>query len=96
MNEELDYVSSAPDILEPKREVNPADESNLSTLERLVRLLDRQIEAYKTVDNLDLTDTVFSIEQQIAINKEVIVHLMDIRGLVQGTISDIKERYKNG
>lgn len=93
MDEELDYVSSSP-LVGAKREVVPEDEAKLSTLVRISRLIDEQLSVYHTISSLNLSDKNFTVEQQLAINKQVVLHLLEVKTLVETAIDNIEEAHR--
>lgn len=94
--EELPYISSSPDLQVVKRDVRPQDESDLSTLERISVTLDKQIKGYNSIDNLSVYDPKLSVTQQLAVNQAVTQHLRQLKLLVETTINDVKEKYRDG
>ncbi len=92
-DEDLDYVSSSP-LLGAPVETNPTDESDLPALEALSVMLQDQINSYSTIDQLDLTDKNFTVEQQLAINKRVQSHLQELKLVIDTVVENVKEKYR--
>lgn len=89
-NEELGYVSLPHPFGSRQVSTNP-DVEDLRTLNRIMELMDLQINSYLTIDALTNGDTTFSVEQQLAINQKVVGHLREVRLLVQTAIEEVKE-----
>ena len=94
-NEELDYISSSPLLATAPKPVKAKDELDMPALERLAIAIDLTIASYKMTDRLDLSDTNFSIEQQLAMNIGMQTHLIEFKQLVDDTIQTVKEKYAN-
>lgn len=92
-DEDLDYISSSP-LLDTPVETNTQDEEDLPTLKQVLKLLDAQIEDYKTIDMLNVNDPVFTVAEQLEINNRVVTHLGQLKILVETTIGNIKEKYQ--
>lgn len=93
----LGYTSSAPDFdLTEKTEVKSEDIDDLTTLQNVKRLITEHKKKYSLITSLSLEDKNFTIEQQLAINREVVSHLQEIEGLVDGVIIKAKETLKYG
>lgn len=93
----LGYNSSAPDLI-AREVVKPIDEEQVSTLERVLALLDSREVYYKTVDAISLEPEhlkVFTAEQQLAMNKKMVFHVQELRGMIQTTINKVKEKQEN-
>lgn len=95
MDEELGYVSSSPDMLPVKRVVKPQDEVDLPALERINGLFATWEDNYSRNDKLSLYDPKLSINEQLAINQAITNHLRELKLLVDTTINDVKEKYKD-
>lgn len=92
-SDELEYLGS--DLGRgAKRDVKPEDEGDLPALKAIQALFDEQIALYTSIDKLQLGNTVFSIEQQIAINAEVKARLLEHKATVDEIIQDIKDKYE--
>lgn len=95
LNEELDYVSSSPLLVEaetPKFQ----DETDEPALKRIQTILGEQIKSYDSIQRLALDDKSLSVEQQLAVNRAIVIHLQEIKLLVDTTLTSIKEKYGNG
>ena len=99
-NEELgtlQYVSSAPDFdLAPSVEVKPEDVADLTTLERVKKLIRDRQAYYSSIQSLAIADESFSVEQQLAINKKVSFHLQELEMLIDRTIKEVREKLQYG
>jgi len=82
--EELDYISSS-----------PQDEVDMPTLERVLVRLDEQIDFHNRLDSLSVSEQVLSVKEQLAVNQTVVSNLRELKLLVETTINDIKEKYKD-
>jgi hypothetical protein len=90
----LGYNSSAPDLI-ARDVVKPIDEEQVSTLERVLTLLDNRAAYYGTVDSISLEPDhlkVFTAEQQLAMNKKMVFHVQELKGMIQTTINKVKEK----
>lgn len=94
-NEQLGYISSSP-LLVATENVKPIDEAELSTLEAAFKLLEDRKAFYESVSSLNLTDSVFRVEQQLAVNKKVLFHIQELETLLASTINNIREKQANG
>lgn len=91
-NEELDYISSSY-MLGSTPETKIVDEGDLSTLKLVQRLLNTQIKSYSTTERLELDEKDFTVKEQLAINKAIQAHLLELKVIVDTTIENIKEKY---
>lgn len=92
-SDELEYYGTVRNN-DAKRSVKTQDENDLPALKALEALYSKQIAIYDSVDKLVLGDTVFTIEQQLAVNKEVKARLLEQKMLVDEVIEDIREKYE--
>lgn len=89
--ESLDYVSSAPLLATAPPEKN-VDENQVDTLKEVQKLLSNRQEYYLTSDALSLENKIFTLEQQLAINKQVVFHLREIQSLIKATVNSVEEK----
>jgi hypothetical protein len=94
--EELEYVSSSADMLPTQRDVKPQDEADMPALERVAALFATWEDNYSRIDQLSAYDPKLSVDQQLLVNQAVTNHLRQLKQLVDTTINDVKEKYKNG
>lgn len=93
----LGYASSAPDFaFNEEIDVKPEDLADLTILEQVNRLLVDRKKYFQSIESLNLEDANFSIDQQLAINKQVLFHIQELHGLVGGTVKKAKEKLKYG
>ena len=95
MNEELDYISSSPDMQTVKRSVKTQDETDLSTLERVLARLDKYIEHLLSIDSLTDDESQFTVREQLVLNQRSVLLAQELKLLVETTINDVKEKYKD-
>ncbi len=91
----LGYVSSAPDILDSllPDAPNPQDESDISTLLQVSKLIKERKHYYlNSINSLTLNDPVFTVEQQLEVNKKVAFHLQEIEGMIDNTVRKVREK----
>lgn len=93
-NEELDYVSSSPLIETRKPEPMVQDEVDISTLKKVQKLLQAEIDAYNLTDRLTIDETHFTVKQQLAMNKSIALSLKEIKQTVDSAITSVKEKYE--
>lgn len=91
--EDLDYTSSSPDFATRAPESHE-DEADLSALVRVSKLLANRQAYYQSVDSLSLEDKNLTVEQQLAVNKQVLFHIQELEGLVEGAINNVKEQQR--
>lgn len=94
MDEELNYVSSSPLVETKKPEVKAQDERDISTLKKVQRLLQDEINAYSLTDRLTIDETHFTVKQQLAMNKSIALSLNEIKLTVDAAINNVKEKYE--
>lgn len=93
-DEELGYVSSSP-LFGSQIQTKLQDEVDLPALKGVQASLEKSIYGYSQVTSLKLGDPTFTVEQQLAINQEVIAQLTSVKAIVDVTIEDIREKYSN-
>ncbi len=91
--EDLDYISSSPDMQSVKRDVKPQDETDLATLERVISRLDKYIEHHNSNDSLTTDESQFSVREQLALNQRSVLLAKELKLLIETTIDDVKEKY---
>ena len=90
MGEELDYVSLGD--LGTQQDIRvTTDEANLDTLVSLQKILLNQIDSYSKTSRLDLSEKLFPLKEQLAINVEVAKRLKEVELVVSGAIGKVKE-----
>lgn len=95
---ELGYVSTSDDITveDAVDGVNVQDEQDLPIMKQVLLLLDREANSFEmSVKKLDITDKVFTIEQQIAMNQEMAARCRLLRKMIDGVVNGIEEKYKS-
>lgn len=90
----LPYVSSAPSLV-PRDGPKPIDEAEISTIERLFQMIQRQKAHYTTIHSLDADDNHFTLEEQLYLNEESLRRLNEQESLLQSTITKVREK-QNG
>lgn len=93
--DELDYISSSPDMQPAKREVKSQDEADLSTLELVLQKLDEYIESCQSIDSLTSDESQFPVRIQLVLNQRSVLLARELKQLVEGTINNVKEKYKD-
>ena len=96
MNDELNsfgYASSAPDLIQ---DIKPPlkDEEELSTLLQVLALIESQKALYSSISALSLDSevlSVFSVEQQLAINLKVVMNMDTLSMKIKAAIHKVKE-----
>lgn len=96
MNDELNsfgYASSAPDLIQ---DIKPPlkDEEELSTLLQVLALIESQKALYSSTSALSLDAevlSVFSVEQQLAINLKVVMNMDTLSMKIKAAINKVKE-----
>lgn len=90
----LGYTSSAADFdLTVELDMpTPQDEADLPALVLAQKLIRNRQEYYESVASLDLADEVFSVEQQLAINKKMVFHLQELDSQLDRAITKVKEK----
>lgn len=94
--EELEYISTSPDLQAVKRAVKPEDEANLPALKRCLIKLDSWIEQYNSNESLTVDESIFTVKEQLAINQRSVLMAKELKQLLETTINDIKEKYEDG
>lgn len=96
MDEELNYVSTSPDLQSVQRDVKPQDVTDMPTLERVLVKLNEWEALYMSVDSLTVDEKPFTVTQQLALNQKAVLMARELKLMVETTISDVKEKYKDG
>lgn len=97
-NENIPYVSSAPDFTVAEDTARPLDEQELSTLVEVLQIIDRAKDFLTRNSSLTLDKDIialFGIEAQLAINEKVVLHLNTIGSKIETAIFKVKEK-QNG
>lgn len=94
MDEELSYVSSSPLVETAKPKVKAQDERDISTLKKVQKLLEDEINAYSLTDRLTIDETNFTVKQQLAMNKSIALSLKEIKLTVDSAINNVREKYE--
>lgn len=94
MNEELDYVSSSP-LVGAKRQVVAQDELDLPTLSRVQGLIEEQLRHYTSIASLDPANEVLTVKEQLTVNKHIVQRLGEIKILIDTTIDNVEEMYRD-
>lgn len=94
MDEELPLVSSSPLLATAPEPPKPQDEKDLPTLKKVQKVLAAQISAYSTIDRLTVEEKDLTVQQQLAVNKCVVLELTHLKLLVDTVIDNIKEKYE--
>lgn len=89
----LGYTSSAPDFAVPRDGPKPIDEEQISTLEKVMILLEDRKAGYMSVMAIDETkEKSESIRTQIKDNKRMLFHISELQQLILSTINKVKEK----
>ena len=91
MDEELGYVSYGDNenIMEKHR--ISTDEANFDTLVSVRKDLNDTIESYSKNSRLDLTEKLFPIKDQLAINLEIAKRLKEVEIRIGEAVSKVRE-----
>lgn len=90
-NEGLAYISSSPLLDTAPVEVSSVDEDNIDTLEAVFKVIKERKDFYQTILALEENSTVFSVKEQLAVNRRVVQVLSEIESLVSVAIAKVKE-----
>lgn len=97
MNPELNdvgYVPSSPSLVQQDKP-NPMDEAEISTLDEILALLANRKAYYDSTSSLSLDAAmlqVFSVNQQLAINKKVVFHIQELETKLASAINKVREK----
>lgn len=91
--DELDYVSSSPDLKTVVRSVKPQDETDLPTLKRVLNRLDEYIVSLESIDSLTVDEGQFTVREQLLLNQRSVLLAKELKLLIETTVNDIKEKY---
>ena len=93
-DEELPLLSSSPLMSTAPVKTKPQDEIDLPTLKRIQVQIEAQIASYSDIDRLTVSQKDMTVQQQLAVNKAIKFHLLEIKLLVDTVIENIKEKYE--
>lgn len=93
-DEELGYVSSSPLLATENKPVKVQDEVDISTLVKVQKLLEDEINAYSLTDRLTVDESLFTVQQQLAMNKSIALSLKEIKQNVDTAINNVREKYQ--
>jgi hypothetical protein len=88
---DLGYASSAPDLI-PIDEPHPKDEAEISTLEEVLALIYNRKQYFQSVDSLSLENKNFNVDQQLAINKQVLFHIQELESKITSVIRKVRAK----
>lgn len=91
MDEELGYVSYGDNESIMEKHRISTDEANLDTLVLVRKELNNTIESYSKISRLDLTENLFPIKDQLAINLEVAKRLKEVEIIIGEAVSKVRE-----
>ena len=89
MDDELDYRGTQVSPLEPISPV-PQDIANRGSIESLQDLLINRITYYGSIDSLGTDEKLFTVQQQLAINKQVKFHLTEFKEVLDEALESLK------
>lgn len=88
-NEDLPYINVEDSALPEDKHEDP-DQPNKSVLREVAKYFNEAIEANNTFDVIDLSDSVLTPTQQIAVRKQVIAHLRDVKSMVDDKLRELQ------
>lgn len=88
MQEDIDYNFNTLAIDDVKQA--DVDAPNVSILRHVLKYVNETIESYNTVDRLNPRDTKFTSDQQIQINKQIIIHLRDVQTAIESKVKELR------
>lgn len=95
--EDLDYVSSSDDAItveDAADGVSIKDENDLSTLERVLLVLDKRAKEYEfSVQRLNPKDPRFTMDEQVEMNQEHAVLCKVLHKMIEDAISGVEGKY---
>jgi len=94
MEEELPFLSSSPLVTTAPAKVKPQDELDLPALKRIKKILTEQIRSYASIDRLTVEEKDMTLQQQLAVNKAIKLHLTEFKLLVDTVITNVEESYE--
>lgn len=80
----------------PVNNVTYQDESDLSTLVRVQKIFEESLEELKSINAFDLKDGALTVKEQIAAYQKAYDILTPIRDMVQTTVENVNQKYKEG
>lgn len=89
MDDELDYRGTQVSPIEP---IGPAsqDIADKGAITAVQELLINRIAYYDSIDSVGLDESDFKIKKQVAINKKVKFHLLELKEVMDETIQNMK------
>ena len=94
IEEELGYVSSSPLVATQKPAPKAQDEKDISTLNKVSKMMEAEIAAYASVDRLTIDETNFTVKQQLAMNKSIAISIKEFKLTVDSAINNVREKYE--
>lgn len=88
----LSYISSSSDFVntpEPEA-INKNDQNDISTLKRVLSIIEDRKKFYKSTDSLVYGNTL-TVENQLIINHQHCILLQELDGLILDAINKVKE-----
>lgn len=87
--EDIPYSVSDHATPEPEKEQDP-DQPNKSVLKDAVKYLDEQIKIHNSLDLVEPNaEQVMTTQQQVAVQKQVVIHLRDIKSEISNKIKEL-------
>lgn len=89
-DEELEYRSTATSNILAPIAPNQKDVADQGAINASIELLDNRIAYYDSVDSLGTDVKEFTVKQQLAINKKVKYHLVEVRSELVEAIQNVR------
>lgn len=87
--EDIPYNVSDHATPEPEEEQDP-DQPNKSVLKDILKYLDEQIKIHNSLDLVEPNaEQIMTTQQQVAVQKQVVAHLRDIRSQISNKIKEL-------
>lgn len=88
---QLGYASSAPDLnLAPEVEQNYQDQADLPALEKAFKMLQARKAYYNSREALTYGVDI-TVENQLIINTQIVLHIQELESLLTSTITKVRE-----
>lgn len=90
--EDVPYTTTQDFATPEKDNQQDPDQPNKSVLKKVVKYLDKQIETHNSLDLVEpnAEKSVMSTQQQVAVQKQVVSHLRNIRTEILNKIEELK------
>lgn len=86
-NTDIPYIVD--DFASSERQETDSDRPNTSVLKDVTKYIDECMKVHNTLDVVDVSDSNMTIKQQVAVHKQVVVHLRDIKSMIDNKIKEL-------